>query len=186
MKERNKPQNYRVRLMDSENNYYVVIDKRTNFTFDEACDIAIHELHKAQTERTERCIISIECADCGRKLRNIYVEPGKLSFCMIDNLRPDFVAMYVGKDFELSDIFGVQGLSNFDGESVSIIYDGEENQEPFVTLKFKDGKMKMLFRDNINMDINLGIYLSWEGAVPVMNYELLAEFICDAVETRRK
>lgn len=186
MKENNNPKSYRVRLVDTENSLFVVIDERTNFTFDEACDISIHELHKAQTERTERCVISIECADCGRNVRDIYVEPGMPSFCLIDNIDTDNVKMYVGKDFSLYDIFGVEGLSHYNGERIDIKYDGEEDQEPFVTIKLNDGKMEMHFRDGSEETINMNLYLSWDGAIPMVDYELLAGIVCDTVENRRK
>ena len=179
MKKNTNPKNYRVRVEDSENNYFVIVDNKMRFTFEEAEEIVAHEIHRARFEDKVRRCISIECADCGRHLRDVYAMPE--GFSTVDMEDPDNHIIYVGEGFDTDDFITEYGLSNFGGETVHLKYSDEND----VTLTFVDGVVTIEFDDGENENIELSKYLIFEGATPDLLYEDLAFDICTFIEDHR-
>lgn len=175
----NYPKNYRVRIKDSENDYIVIVDDKARFTFEEAEDIVAKEIHRARFEDKVKRIISIECADCGRHIQDVYAMPE--GFSTVDMSDPDNHIIYVGEGFDTEDFISEYGLSNFQGDTVEIKY-GDEND---VTLTFEDGVVTFEFADGETEHIKMSKYLLFEGAVPDLLYEDLAFDICTIIDDHR-
>ena len=171
--------NYRVRVADANNDTFVIIDKKMRFTLEEAEEIVTHEIHRARFEDKVRRCISIECADCGRHLRDVYAMPE--GFSTVDMEDPMNHVIYVGDGFDTDDFISGYGLSNFGGETVELKY-GDEND---VTITFVDGVVTIEFADGENETIELSKYLIFEGATPDLLYEDLAFDICTIIEDHR-
>lgn len=174
------PKNYRVRVADANNDTFVIIDKKMRFTFEEAEEIVAHEIHRARFEDKVRRCISIECADCGWHLRDVYAMPE--GFSTVDMEDPDHHIIYVGEGFDTYDFITEYGLSNFSGETVELKYSDEND----VTITFVDGVVTIEFADGENGTIELSKYLLFEGATPYLLYEDLAFDICTFIDDHRE
>ena len=172
----NYPKNYRVRIKDSENDYFVLVDNQARFTFSAAENIVYNEIHRTRFEDKVKRIISIECTDCGRHLRDVYVTPK--GFSTIDMADPDNHIIYVGEGFETSDLLTAYGLSHFYGNSVKVTY-GDEND---ATVSFDKNETTVEFTDGFKCKLDMKVYLEWEGSVPSLDYEALAFDLCNIID----